>query len=300
MRYGIIDVGSNTIRLIIFELKGTEIKIILKEKELSVILSFIQNGNLMEEGLERLLKVLNRFAKICELLGCAEVFCFATASLRKVDNSVYVVSEMKKIVENTEIITGEQEAYYDYIGLSQVVKDRSGMGLDLGGGSVQIFKFKDRQVIESVSLPIGGLEMRNKFVSMVYPTLDEIKEIENCVKSNVKGSRIFKGNNHRVMYLMGGTARAAAKIHRYIYVTKKKSNKYYIPIKELNQLTERFSDPRKSDVDILERILPDRMNNIIPSLVVLNTICTLSGVDEVVVVKNGVRDGYIHDKILPM
>ena len=111
MRYGIIDVGSNTIRLIIFELKGTEIKIILKEKELSVILSFIQNGNLMEEGLERLLKVLNRFAKICELLGCAEVFCFATASLRKVDNSVYVVSEMKKIVENTEIITGEQEAY---------------------------------------------------------------------------------------------------------------------------------------------------------------------------------------------
>ena len=42
MRYGIIDVGSNTIRLIIFELKGTEIKIILKEKELSVILSFIQ------------------------------------------------------------------------------------------------------------------------------------------------------------------------------------------------------------------------------------------------------------------
>ena len=55
MRYGIIDVGSNTIRLIIFELKGTEIKIILKEKELSVILSFIQNGNLMEEGLERLL-----------------------------------------------------------------------------------------------------------------------------------------------------------------------------------------------------------------------------------------------------
>lgn len=42
------------------------------------------------------------------------------------------------------------------------------------------------------------------------------------------------------------------------------------------------------------------MNNIIPSLVVLNTICTMSGVDEVVVVKNGVRDGYIHDKILPM
>ena len=254
----------------------------------------------MEEGLERLLKVLNRFAKICELLGCAEVFCFATASLRKVDNSVYVVSEMKKIVENTEIITGEQEAYYDYIGLSQVVKDRSGMGLDLGGGSVQIFKFKDRQVVESVSLPLGGLEMRNKFVSMVYPTLDEIKEIEDCVKASVKSSKIFKGNNHRVMYLMGGTARAAAKIHRYIYVTKKKSNKYYIPIKELNQLTERFSDPRKSDVDILERILPDRMNNIIPSLVVLNTICTMSGVDEVVVVKNGVRDGYIHDKILPM
>ena len=88
----------NTIRLIIFELEGTEIKLILKEKELSVILSFIQNGILMEEGLERLLKVLNRFAKICELLGCAEVFCFATASLRKVDNSVYVVSEMKKIV----------------------------------------------------------------------------------------------------------------------------------------------------------------------------------------------------------
>ena len=174
------------------------------------------------------------------------------------------------------------------------------MGLDLGGGSVQIFKFKDRQVIDSVSLPLGGLEMRNKFVSMVYPTLDEIKEIEDCVKASVKSSKIFKGNNHRVMYLMGGTARAAAKIHRYIYVTKKKSNKYYIPIKELNQLTERFSDPRKSDVDILERILPDRMNNIIPSLVVLNTICTMSGVDEVVVVKNGVRDGYIHDKILPM
>ena len=65
--------------------------------------------------------------KYLKYLDVQQYSVFATASLRKVDNSVYVVSEMKKIVEHTEIMTGKQEACSDYIGLSQVVKDRSGI-----------------------------------------------------------------------------------------------------------------------------------------------------------------------------
>lgn len=298
MRYGVIDVGSNTIRLIVCELKNNDINIILKEKELSVILNFIDNGKLSDEGAERLLKALDRFSKICELLACKKVYCFATASLRKISNTDEIVSNIRKIIPEMEIISGEDEAYYDFIGLKQIVKDKNGIGLDLGGGSIQIFNFKDNQIVKSTSLPLGGLEMKNRFVSMVYPTLDEIAQIKDYVKKSIKEDGIFKKNRNDVIYLMGGTARAVAKLHRYIHRINKKINKYYISIEELNKLTERFEDPRRSDIDILERIVPDRMNNILPSIIVLDTVCSLSGAKEVVVLKNGVRDGYIQDKIL--
>lgn len=298
MRYGIIDVGSNTIRLIVFETNGKNINVILKEKELSVILNFIKNGELLDTGKERLLKVLDRFKQICNLLGCLDIYCFATASIRKINNSNSILYDIKKIIPNSEIITGKQEAYYDYISLSRCIKDKNGIGLDLGGGSMQIFKFKDSQIIDAVSLPIGGLEVKNKFVSMTYPTPEEIENIEKYVKLHVENSKILKKNNNKVIYLMGGSARAVAKIHKYIYGSNKKIHKYYINLSDLNKLKEKFSKPKKCDIDIIEKIVPDRMNNMIPSLIVLNTVCNLSGVKEIAVIKSTVREGYIYNKIL--
>ena len=197
-----------------------------------------------------------------------------------------------------EIISGEEEAYYDFLGLSQSTKEKSGIGLDLGGGSIQIFNFDDGKIIKSVSLPLGGLEMRNKFVKMMYPTLDEIKNIKEFVKEEIEKSGIFDGIEYKAVHLMGGTARACAKIHRYINNSNKKINKYEMSVEDMNNMTDRFMDPRVSDIDILESIVPDRMNNIIPSIVVLNTVCSMSGADDIVILKKGVRDGYIYDKII--
>lgn len=298
MRYGLIDVGSNTIRLIVFETDGKNIKIILKEKELSVILNFIKNGELLDIGKERLLKVLYRFKQICDLLGCIDIYCFATASIRKINNSDFILYEMKKIIPNSEIITGKQEAYYDYVSLIRCIKDKNGIGLDLGGGSMQIFKFKDKQLVDSASMPIGGLELKNKFVSMTYPTYEEIENIERFVKYKIEESKILKKNNNKTIYLMGGSARAVAKIHKYIYNTNKKIHKYFININELNKLKEKFSSPKRCDIDIIEKIVPERMNNIIPSLIILNTVCNLSGAKEAIIIKSSIREGYIKSKIL--
>ena len=84
MRYGVIDLGSNTIRTVVYETEGKSFKKLISERSFTGILNYIENGRLRPDGIEAIRETVSRMAELCRLLVCAEIHAFATASLRGV------------------------------------------------------------------------------------------------------------------------------------------------------------------------------------------------------------------------
>lgn len=298
MRYGMIDLGSNTIRFVAYDISKKQYVQLVNEKEFIGIINFIEKGVLIQEGIDRLTDVLGRMAKLSELLRCKELHCFATASLRNIDNSGEVLAVIaEKTGITVELMSGEQEAECDFLGLTYPKKLEKGIGCDVGGGSAQIFTFQDKQLQFSTSLPIGCLRMYDRFVSGVLMTQEEQNILEAFLSKQFAEVAFIKNAakklDTKVLYAMGGTARAGAKLHKNMIGSPNSVEGYHFSVKELDIMNTTLRNMKMNGVHFLNRILPERTHTIMPGLVVLKSIAQCCGAKEIIISKNGVRDGYL-------
>ena len=96
MLYGIVDIGSNTIRLKIYEYKNNKIKSVFSKKKTAGLIAYRDDGKLNDEGINILSSILNKFNKIMNLLNVARRYFFATASLRNISNTYEIIDFIKE------------------------------------------------------------------------------------------------------------------------------------------------------------------------------------------------------------
>lgn len=292
MHSAIIDVGSNTIRTEIHDVNNNESKIIHNARDFVGIIGYIENNILKKEGIEKLSESLLKMAEICQQHNCSteNIHCFATASLRNLENSreildsIYIKSGLK-----VKIISGEDEVYYDLVGLMSVVDENNGIGLDLGGGSCQIFTFENKKLKDSVSLPIGSLKMYHTFKneeSAIDSTYEYVKKLLSEYSE-------FHNAGYGVIYAIGGSARIAEKVSSDI--TGKK-NDGYISLENIEMILH--DDYKDKVLKILEKTDPERKESLFTGCSVLKAICNHTGAKGIKVVQAGVREGYLHSEIL--
>lgn len=299
MRYSIIDIGSNTIRMVIYEITGGTYREILNERDFSGIISYIKDNELQPDGIEKLKTVLSKMVMLCKLLECNKIHCFATASLRNVCNSAAVITDMEKQLEiEIELLAGIDEAMYDFKGLKAVIDEPDGVGLDLGGGSCQLFYFENDEMQRCQSFPIGCLKVYEKFVGGIIPTHDEENAIRAYTMECLKNEASLKNLGHSYIYAMGGTARSAAKLHKAFIGSCARTDGYTLTAAQLEDLCTIVRDVSLSGVKMIAKVLPERTNTIVPGMLVLSTICDYVGADGIRIVKSGVREGYLHGCIL--
>lgn len=299
MRYSIIDIGSNTIRMVIYEITGRSYREILNERDFSGIISYIKDDNLQRDGIDKLKSVLTKMVMLCKLLECNRIHCFATASLRNVQNAVLVIAELEKHLGiEIELLAGADEAMYDFKGLKAAIDESDGVGLDLGGGSCQLFHFENNEMLRCQSFPIGCLKVYEKFVSGIIPTHDEENAIRAYTMECLKNESGMKNLGYGCIYSMGGTARSAAKLHKAFTGSNARTDGYVLSTKQLDDLCTIVRDVSLSGVKMLAKVLPERTNTIVPGMIVLKTICDYVGADGIRIVKSGVREGYLHGCIL--
>lgn len=299
MRCGIIDIGSNTIRAVIYDVGVTNYQEVLNEKSYAEIISYTENGNLSQEGVDKLIDTLAYFENLCQLLDCEEIFYFATSSLRNIHNQTAVLSAVEKSLGiKIEVISGCAEAYFDYIGLKDSIKLTEALGFDLGGGSGQIFYYKDDVLRKSVSHPIGCLRLYNSCVSGVFPNTKERNAIEKTVKNYLKDDGAFSLEKPDIIYGMGGTARALMKLHRKLLGVDKGSDNYILSLTDLYQLEETITDLGLNGLKILNRIIPERLCTIIPGLIIIKVIMKHIGVKKLCIIHQGIREGYLLENVI--
>ena len=94
MMYAVVDIGSNTMRLVIYKVEGGRPRALLNKKEMAELASFIKDGMMVAEGINRACYILDSFNLLARELGVTDMHVFATASLRNISNSQAAVTEV--------------------------------------------------------------------------------------------------------------------------------------------------------------------------------------------------------------
>lgn len=200
-RVGVVDIGSNTIRAVVYE-KG---EVIYNRAVLSRIFEFTDNGSFTEEGGLWLCGAIN--ALRASAPECETFYAYATSAFRDLKNGADVAAAVREATGTELCVLSEaEEAMCDIFALADFGVT-NGTGIDLGGGSCQIFEISDGKPGKFASLAIGCNRLCKRFVAGEMPTKDEIKEIAAFVTDKVNG---FKSVD--TLCVLGGTSRLALKI----------------------------------------------------------------------------------------
>ena len=297
MKCGIVDVGSNTIRLSIYHWEGQTFKLLMNKKEMAGLAGYIKNGLLSDSGILVACRVLAGFKALLRNFDIADLHVFGTASLRNIVNTEEALETIEAVTGiKVEVLSGADEAAFSFLGATVGGgAPGSGMLADVGGGSTELVAYRDGAITSGCSLPMGSLSLFTKHVSGLFPTKEERKAIRSDVKEELEKA---KTAGLRCSHLtgVGGTFRAAAKLCNDL--SGADPDNRIIPAGEIHAL---YKGLKKSDQDTLRQILrsvPDRVHTILPGLAILTAILDAYEVSTVSVSACGVREGYLLRRVM--
>lgn len=300
MIHGIIDIGSNTIRLSIYKCIDKEINLLLNKKTMAGLAGYTKNGKLSDEGIDKACEVLSEYRKIVDNFDIKNISVFATASLRNISNSdeaVYRIEQSSGF--NVNILSGVEEGICDFAGAIHQVDLKEGVLVDIGGGSTEIVIFKDKNILKVFSMPIGSLNFYSKYVGKLIPTEDERKEMKKAVIEELDKIQGIKGKYQKTICGVGGSIRATNALNRKIFSkNKNKQVDGVIDTKNISKIIKKLDNTDKDTLLVILKVIPDRIHTAIPGMVILNTIVDYFKSEKIYVSNYGVREGYLYSRIL--
>lgn len=289
MIYAVIDLGSNTIRMNVYRLRNGKFRLLFSKKATAGIVSYVKEGRLNREGVCEICSTLESFKKVLEHLQIEQCSVFATASLRNIDNTEEVIAQVKKKTGmKIRLISGEEEGRLSFRGAAIQLSAQDGLFIDIGGGSTELVGFAEGKAQSSRSLPIGSLNLYNRFVHDIIPTAQERKETSLYVEGALQASGIRVQGS--LLAAAGGTARAVEKLLLRSGLLERKGEA--IQLSQLEALEQLLADSSDAAHMIL-RCKPDRIHTLIPGFLILEGVMRHFGCEQLKVCRNGIREGYL-------
>jgi exopolyphosphatase / guanosine-5'-triphosphate,3'-diphosphate pyrophosphatase len=298
MLCGIIDIGSNTIRLNVYSIENTKFEVLFSKKENAGIVSYVKKKQMTQEGIDKLERCLSRFKKMLDSLHITTYSAFATASLRNITNPQEVIDQIKKNIGiEIELLSGADEGRISFEGAIHGLDCKEGIYIDTGGASTEIIRYEETDIDYVSSMPIGSLNLYNKYVSRIIPNKKEIQSIQERVLEELKAlniSRKLLTFDH--LSVTGGSMRA---IKSVLVAQKKISNDTNtIDAKLLNEAVEEFSKDTTNTMHLFLKVKPDRVHTLFCGLLIIATIADYTNAKTIQISCNGVREGYLIKKYL--
>ena len=295
MKQAIIDIGSNSIRLTLYETEGQNFKILFREKIMAGLAGYVEDGKLSAEGIECACAGLLTFRSILQTLEIDHISIFATASLRNISNTNQALSIIRAATGYcVEVLSGEEEALLGYVGAMQELHLSSGAFLDIGGASTEIVTFDCGKPVDYASYPIGSLNLYRRCVKKILPGEGSLKRLRQEISHTIDISKDVSACP--LMVGVGGTARAVFKLARHYSGISDECHS--ITVEQLNDLSVFLCSEKKDASDLILRLEAERIHTLIPGLLILQHAVHLFRVQQLVVSKYGVREGYLCQKIL--
>ena len=204
----VIDIGSNSVRLVVYENLSRSLVSVFNEKALCGLGREVQStGLLAPDAVAKALTSLRRFRALCRIQKVGRVHAIATAACRDATNGPEFIAKAERICGvPIDILSGPREAKLSALGVISGIHNPDGIVGDLGGGSLELIDVRGNRVRSGVTLPLGSLALQDSADK-------SLKRAENIVRNAISGVDLLKGGRGRTFYAVGGTWRALARIH---------------------------------------------------------------------------------------
>jgi exopolyphosphatase/guanosine-5'-triphosphate,3'-diphosphate pyrophosphatase len=209
-RTTIIDIGSNSMTLVIYE-KSSRFAFHLIEKVRSSVRigekAYEHGGALTQEAMDRAFYTLEDFMQIAKSYKSQKILCVATSALRDAPNrNLFLTRVRKELKLNIKVIDGEKEAWFGALAAVNLLPPfKEATTIDIGGGSTELAKIVDGKIVDTISLNIGTVRLKELFFDKKKGYKEAGAYVEEIISDLPKGFR------SDLIIGIGGTIRALSK-----------------------------------------------------------------------------------------
>ncbi len=292
---GIIDIGSNSVRLVVYADHGRVPIPIFNEKVLCGLGRTVgSTGQLDPQGIDRALAALARFRGLTSALGITSVEAVATAAVREASNGAYFIERAEHLCgTGITILSGADEARYAAEGVAAGFPNADGLVGDLGGGSLELVRITGGQQGEGLTLPVGPLRLIDLSGGSIASARDLVAKAFDEVD-------LLAGGKPSSFYAVGGNWRNIARIHmagedyplRILQA-------YSLRRREAMDLSKLISGQSRKSLERVPDVSRRRHETLPYAALVLEKVLEVTGASDVVISAYGVREGLLYSRLSP-
>lgn len=291
-RIAIIDIGSNSVRLVVYDGPARIPFTLFNEKVLAGLGADIgTTGRIGEAAMARGLRALVRFQRLCRDMEVTDIRCVATAAVREASNGQDFVARVAAIGLPVRILTGEEEGHTSAAGLISGMPDADGIMGDLGGGSLELVRISHGTVLQSVSIPLGVLRVR------------EVRERGKGLLKRVLATMLTEAGwreepRNLPFYMVGGSWRSLARLdmHLRAYPLPIFHNYDLLPAR-IPTLFRTLATIDKAALKSLPYLSGGRIPTLPDAAALLDEVVTRLGSSRLVVSSYGLREGLLYQDL---
>ena len=292
-RIAIIDLGSNTARVIVMSARaGYAYRLEDEIREVVRLQQGMTKHGLSDEAMARAIFTLRLFNRFCKSLQVDAILATATAAVREAANGrIFIERVRREVGLSLRILDGDQEAYYGTIGALNEVPLVQGFTLDIGGGSAQLSEVRKRQFYRGQSLPLGALALTEKCVTSDPISEGDFEAVQSEIEQHLATISWLKQSSGPLVGL-GGTIRNLAKIEssrqNYPLHTLHGFILSRASVEESIDLFRQLPLAERQNISGLKR---DRADIILPGALVVLAVMKHLNVNQLTISINGLREG---------
>lgn len=303
-RIGIIDLGSNSVRLVVVELLGDGHYMVIDQLKESVRLGedMERDGFLKPPRIAETIKTLKMFRKLCDAYQIERIIAVATAAVRRAKNQRSFLDEVAATTGiKLRVLRAEEEATCVYKGVINTMDIPKGIILEIGGGSTKIVYYNRRNLLGYETLPFGSVTLTELFNGDGLSPQEQTEKIEEFFVEQLKQLEWLNSLDPETQFIgVGGSFRTVAKISKMVRKCPLNLiHNYSIPGEEYSEI---YNKIRSMDLDKKKRIrgVSSSRADILPAaMAIINSFMKYLNFDKFTISACGLREGIMFNYAMP-
>lgn len=293
----IIDIGSNTVRMVLYGGSLRAPMTLFNEKVTARLgRDIATRGELAPEAIELAMRALRRYALLLNDLGVTDIECVATAAAREASNGPAFLDEIRAIGLDPQLLSGTEEARISAMGVLGAFPGAQGIVADVGGGSLELVVIGEGETGRSVSLPLGTLRLSQLRAS----NHGDLAKAIDTMLDDAGWSAKDQKQERRPLYLVGGTWRSMA-----VYAMQARDypltdpHGFSLSYDDAKALAKTMTDSEPDDLSDMARITSMRASSLPDAGVLLTCLLQRLRPSQIVFSSWGLREGVLFDRLEP-
>ena len=291
-RCAVVDIGSNSVRLVIFDGPARAPMAICNEKALCGLgRDMTEDGALNPLSVADAIATLKRFRIILRAYGDPPTKTIATSAVREAKDGDAFVSAIRDLGFEARVISGAEEAELAALGVLSVEPNARGLAGDMGGGSLELVAIKKGGVAHGVSLPIGPL-------SLMRATGGDIGKATELIKEALSATDFIRQGGFDCLYSVGGAWRSIARIHMNLkHYPLSVLHHYELPTESALEVCDLVARQSRRSLEEIPGISRKRIDTLPLAAIALKSLLTEMNASRMIVSAGGVREGLLYQSL---